>query len=191
MRIISGLWRGRKLAVPDTGTVRPTSDRVREALFDILAHAPDCRFEGGPLPAGAAVLDVFAGTGAHGLEALSRGARHAVFMEKDAAGAALIRRQLRALDAEDRATVIQRDAAHPGPVGGDRAALAILDPPYGSGLAAPVLEALGAAGWLLDGALAVIETDFREDVPVPEGFSLIDVRRYGRSKLTFLRRGGA
>lgn len=171
--------------------MRPTSDRVREALFDILAHAPGYRAGTGPLPVDATVLDVFAGTGAHGLEALSRGAAHAVFIEKDAAAAAAIRRQLRALDAEERASVLQRDATHPGPAGRRGAALAILDPPYGSGLAAPVLEALAEAGWLPAGAIAVVETDFREDVTPMAGFEILEARRYGRSKLTFLRRGGA
>lgn len=190
MRIISGLWRGRKLVVPESGAVRPTSDRVREALFDILAHAPDYRLDGAALPLDAVVLDVFAGTGAHGLEALSRGAAHAVFIEKDAGVAGIIRRQLRAFDAEDRATVIQRDALHPGPAGRHRAALAVLDPPYGSGLAAPVLAGLAEAGWFVPGAIAVIETEFREDPEAPEGFDLVDTRRYGRSKLTFLRRSG-
>lgn len=188
MRIISGLWRGRKLAAPETGAVRPTSDRVREALFGILAHAPDCRFEDAALPLDVTVIDVFAGTGAHGLEALSRGAAHAVFIEKDATTAGVIRRQLRTFDAEDRSTVIQRDALQTGAAGRRQAALVILDPPYGSALATPALEALSAAGWLLPGALAVVETEFREDVVLPAGFEPIDIRRYGRSKLTFLRR---
>lgn len=190
MRIIAGTWRGRHLTAPEGAGVRPTSDRVREALFGILAHAPAWRRPAGPLPLDAVVLDAFAGTGAAGIEALSRGARAAIFLEQDAKAAALIRRNLRQLGAEQQGQVIERDATHPGRAG--RAAdLVLLDPPYRSGLAVPALVELAEGGWLAPEAVAVVETEDREAFEVPDGFELVDSRRYGRAALHFLRRVAA
>ena len=187
MRIIAGTWRGRRLATPQGAGIRPTSDRVREALFGILAHAPAWRRAGGPLPLDAVVLDAFAGTGAAGIEALSRGARAAIFLEQDRQAAALIRRNLGQLGAEQRGLVVERDATFPGRA--SRAAdLVLLDPPYRSGLAAPALAALSEAGWLAADAVAVAETEAGEPFEAPHGFELVDRRRYGRAALHFLRR---
>src|SRR5690554_3376836 len=129
MRIIAGTWRGRRLKTPEGFEIRPTSDRVREALFGILAHAPAWRRPAGPLPLDAVVLDAFAGTGAAGIEALSRGARAAIFLERDPRAAALIRRNLAQLGAEQRGVVVERDATLPGRAS-RTADLALLDPPY-------------------------------------------------------------
>jgi 16S rRNA (guanine966-N2)-methyltransferase len=187
MRIIAGTWRGRRLATPESAGIRPTSDRVREALFGILAHAPAWRRPAGPLPLDAVVLDAFAGTGAAGIEALSRGARAAIFLEQDAKAAALIRRNLGQLGAEQRGLVVERDATRPGRA--SRAAdLALLDPPYRSGLAAPALAALAEFGWLAPDAVAVVETEAQEVFDAPAGFEPVDQRRYGRAGLHFLRR---
>jgi 16S rRNA (guanine966-N2)-methyltransferase len=187
MRIIAGTWRGRRLATPEGAAVRPTSDRVREALFGILAHAPAWRRPEGPLPVDAVVLDAFAGTGAAGIEALSRGARAAIFLEQDRKAAALIRRNLTQLGAEQRGEVLERDATRPGRA--SRAAdLILLDPPYRSGLAAPALEALAEGGWLAPDAVAIVETEDREAFAAPSGFETVDSRRYGRAALHFLRR---
>jgi 16S rRNA (guanine966-N2)-methyltransferase len=164
--------------------VRPTADRVREALFNILMH-------GDHLPeglAGARVLDLFAGTGALGLEALSRGAGHVVFIEHDRAALRAIERNVQTLRAGTEVTVLARDATRPGGRVGPPATLAFLDPPYGQGLAAPALAALAAGGWLAPGALAVVEVGAREDVAAPAGFTVLDRRRYGATAIVFLRR---
>lgn len=188
MRIIGGALRGRRLKAPPGQGVRPTSDRARQALFNLLAHGAALR---GLALDGAVVLDAFAGTGALGLEALSRGARRAVFLESDRAALAALAQNLRALDQEDRAVVVARDALRPGPAP-DKAAIAFLDAPYGSGLAAPALAALAQAGWLADGAVAVVEHGAREALDAPAGFERLDERRYGAAMLSFLRwRGSA
>ena len=201
MRIVGGALRGRKLKAPPGAAVRPTSDRAREALFNLLAHGAALR---GLSLNGAVVLDAFAGTGALGLEALSRGAVRAIFLESDRAALAALAANVRALGQEDRALVVARDATRPGPpsnvpakagIGGPapaEASIAFLDPPYGSGLAAPALAALAQAGWLADGALAVVEHGAREALQPPAGFERLDERRYGAAMLSFLRwRGGA
>src|SRR5213082_978319 len=146
LRIVGGVHRGRRLTAPPGETVRPTSDRARQALFNILSHGS---FAAGGLPfAGRPVLDAFAGTGALGLEALSRGASAAVFIESDREWLTALRSNIAALDADDRAQIIAGDATRP-PRASFGCAVAFLDPPYHSGLTAPALAALAAAGWLL------------------------------------------
>ena len=189
MRIVGGIWRGRRLEAGKDDRIRPTSDRSREALFNILGHGSDYRTASGPLPQGVTVLDAFAGTGALGLEALSRGAAHALFLDNHPDSIRLIRRHLGTLDAEDRASIIQRDATQPGPAPRP-CQLALLDPPYGSGLAAPALAALARQGWLSPDAVAVVEVASGEALDAIEGFVTLDERRYGKAKLVFLRRGG-
>ena len=185
MRIVGGSHRGRKLFVPAGEAVRPTSDRAREALFNILSHG---RLAAAGLPfANRPVLDAFAGTGALGLEALSRGASAAVFIESDRTALAALRRNIAALGEEDRAEIITGDASRP-PRARFACAVVFLDPPYRSGLAAPALAALAEAGWLAPDALAVIEIAAREPLPVPPGFILEDERVYGAARLVFLRR---
>ena len=183
MRIIGGKHRGRPLSAPQGRAVRPTSDRAREALFDILAHG---RLADGPAYEGARVLDVFAGTGAFGLEALSRGAAQATFMEKDRTALAALRANIEVLGEARAAAVLPVDARRP-PQAGAPCALAFLDPPYGKDLAAPALTALAAAGWLAPGALVVIEVAAKQTLAAPDGFALLDERRYGAAKLVFLR----
>src|SRR5207245_4093723 len=164
-----GSHRGRRLLAPPGETVRPTSDRAREALFNILSHG---QFATGGIPfADAAVLDAFAGTGAFGLEALSRGADAAVFIEQDREALAILRRNIAALGEGARAQIIPGDASHP-PRAMSGCAVAFLDPPYRSGLAAPALAALGTAGWFAPNALAVIEIAAREGFAMPAGFTL-------------------
>jgi 16S rRNA (guanine966-N2)-methyltransferase len=187
MRIIAGRHRGRKLAAPEGHGVRPTGERAREALFDILAHG---RFAERPVFEAARVLDAFAGTGAFGLEALSRGAEHASFIEKDRAALAALRANIAALGEEKRAAVLPGDALHPPPAAMP-VTLAFLDPPYGEDLAAPALAALAARGWLARGALAVVELAARQKFAAPEGFALLEERRYGAARLVFLRYEGA
>jgi 16S rRNA (guanine966-N2)-methyltransferase len=186
IRIVGGLWRGRTVATGTDDRIRPTAERTREALFDILGHGRSFRSGQGPLPRGVAVLDAFAGTGALGLEALSRGADHAIFLDENADAIKLIRANLQKLDAEDAASVLQRDALNPGRAP-RQVKLVLLDPPYRSRLAGPALESLHAAGWLALGAIAVTEIEAAEEFAAPAGFELIDERRYGKARLVFLR----
>jgi 16S rRNA (guanine966-N2)-methyltransferase len=184
MRIIAGRHRGRALTAPEGRTVRPTSDRAREALFDILAHG---RFADGPAYEDALVLDAFAGTGAFGLEALSRGARGASFIEKDRAAIAALRANIASLGEERQAAVLTADALRPPPAPAP-VALAFLDPPYGEDLAAPALAALVRAGWFAAGALIVVELAAKQDLETPADFTTLEERRYGAARLMFLRR---
>ena len=181
LRIIAGRWRGRKLRTPPGRDLRPTADRTRTALFNILMHAGDY-----PPLAGAAVLDAFAGTGANGLEALSRGAAIAAFLENDRGALALIKANVATLGAEDATLVLQGDATKPG-TPPRRFDIVLLDPPYRSGLGSVALAALARARWLTDDALAVIEQGSDDPFTPPDGFSVVDERRYGRAALYFLR----
>ncbi len=185
MRIVAGAHRGRRLRAPDAGT-RPTADRVREAVFNILAHGV-----AGAEIDGAAVLDVFAGSGALGLEALSRGAAHATFMDDDRAALACVRANVKALGVAPHATLLDADATRPPPpplAARAPCALIFLDPPYGSGLAAPALAALADKGWIAGGAVCVAEVAAREDLAAPAGFEVLDERTYGAARVVFLRR---
>jgi len=190
LRIVSGLWRGRRIFAPTADTtVRPTSDRTRQAIFNILMHGEPYLRDGEPLPRGAAVADIFAGSGAMGLEALSRGAARCVFVDQAPPSLAAIRSNLRTLDAEDRADVMARDALRPGRAP-FAANLVFLDPPYGKGLCAPALEALAAQGWMAGDAICVAELAITEDLSPPPGFITLDERRYGKAKAIFLRFAG-
>ena len=192
MRIVAGRHRGRRLVAPEGLAVRPTGDRAREALFDILASG---RLTGGQSAlAGAVVLDAFAGSGALGLEALSRGAAHAVFMENHAPALAALERNVTSLDEGERAQVLRADVLRPPrpklPSGAAKAAgcgLALLDPPYNQGLAGPALVALAAVGWLAPGALITVELMAKEPFEAPEGFASLDSRKYGKARIEFLR----
>jgi 16S rRNA (guanine966-N2)-methyltransferase len=184
VRIIAGKHRGRLIAAPQGDNVRPTGERAREALFNILAHG---RFaSAGPAYAGVRVLDAFAGTGAFGLEALSRGASSVVFIENNRAALAALRSNIATLAEEDRADIVSGDATSP-PRAAAPVALAFLDPPYGKGLAAPALAALADAGWLADGTLCVVEMAAKERLEPPSGFVSLDERRYGAARIAFLR----
>ncbi|HUC61519.1 MAG TPA: 16S rRNA (guanine(966)-N(2))-methyltransferase RsmD [Alphaproteobacteria bacterium] len=191
MRIVAGSHRGRAIEAPPGLEVRPTSDRVRESLFNILAHG---KFAADVPLDGALVLDAFAGSGALGLEALSRGAAHAVFLDQALAALQGIERNVASLKEQARATLVQADALKPplpSKVRGDPAprTLVVLDPPYRSGLAAPALAALAEAGWLAPGALAAIELEASEAFALPEGFTRADERRYGKTRIVFARWG--
>ena len=186
MRIIAGTWRGRALANVGKGDpgahLRPTTDRVRESLFNMLAGG---RF-GDPFE-GAHVLDLFAGTGALGLEALSRGAVSAVFVDDGRKAQSLIKENLQLLRCET-GRVITRDTTRLPACDTERATLVFLDPPYGKGLGDKALAAAVKGGWLAEGALVVWE----ENAPqiAPEGFTRLDARRYGDTHVTVLRFGG-
>ena len=187
MRIVGGRHRGRRPLAPPGTTVRPTSDRAREALFNILAHG-HLAADGIPFE-GVAVLDAFAGTGALGLEALSRGVAEAVFIERDPEAVAVLRRNVALLEEGARAHIVPGDATRP-PRAALQCAVAFIDPPYRSGLAATALEALDRAGWLTSDALVIVELGAREEFAAPGAFELLDQRVYGAARLVFLRRKG-
>lgn len=176
MRIIAGAWRGRKLEVPAGEATRPTSDRAREALFSMLQSRLGSFDE-------LAVADLFAGTGALGLEALSRGAARCTFYETDRDALAALKRNAATLGAGDRADVRPQDAAR---VTGGPWHLVMLDPPYGSGKAATALNQLVTGNALAAGALVSIETARTESVSVP-GLEVEVERIYGKAKITLLR----
>lgn len=189
MRIVAGRFKGARLASPAPGdqSLRPTSDRLRETLFDILAH----RAEGDPVEA-ARVLDLFAGTGALGLEALSRGARFCLFVEERAAARALIRRNIEALSLTGVSRLFRRDATRLGAARTQAPfSLAFLDPPYGRGLAERALASARDGGWLAERAVIVVEEARTAGFAAPEGFSETDRRRSGDSELIFLSFTGA
>ncbi len=182
MRIVGGEFRGRSLKGPSSMAVRPTSDRLRESLFNILSHAH------GDVLDGARVIDLFAGTGALGLEALSRGARFALFVDDGSEARALLRANVDALGVGGRTKVFRRDATKLGAMPpGEAFTLAFLDPPYGRGLAPLALESLRDGGWLAPGALAIVEEAESASFEPPGGFETIERRAYGDTQVLFLR----
>jgi 16S rRNA (guanine966-N2)-methyltransferase len=183
MRIIGGARRGLKLAEVGEGDaaahLRPTSDRVREAIFNLLINA-----HGNPV-AGARVLDLFAGTGALGLEALSRGAAEAVFVDDGATALALTKANIAKMRAEGETRVLRQDALRLGVRSGAPFDLVFLDPPYGKALGEAALAAVAKGGWLAPCAMVVWEE--RLAPVVPEGFAQVDQRKYGDTIVTLLK----
>lgn len=183
MRIIAGKHRGRPLAAPEGRDVRPTSDRAREAVFDILAHG---RFAEQDVCLDAIVLDAFAGTGAFGLEALSRGARHASFIEQDRTARAVLQKNIAALGEASHSAILTADATRP-PRATGACSLVFLDPPYEEDLATPALKALTQSNWIAKEALVIVEIAVKEELDEPEAFTRLDERRYGAAKFVFLK----
>lgn len=175
MRIVAGAYRGRPLLSPPDGRTRPTSDRVRESVFNLLVNGRHAiAIEG------IAVLDLFAGTGALGIEAMSRGAGYCLFVETDAVARGIIRDNIDGLGLGGVTRIYRRDATDLGPTtrpGGF--GLAFLDPPYDKGLAAPALAAAIAGGWLATGAMVVIEERVGASFVMPPELELLDERTYG------------
>ncbi len=178
MRIIAGALRGRVLQAPAGLATRPTAQRMRQALFDMLMHAPWAEGRVG----GARVLDAFAGTGALGLEALSRGAASCVFLEKDRAALAVVRANVAACRMETAAQVVAGDALRPPALAGAGCDLVFLDPPYGQDLVPKAVAALAAAGWITPGALVIAEIG-REEVLALPGEKLVE-RGHGAALVT-------
>jgi 16S rRNA (guanine966-N2)-methyltransferase len=182
MRIVGGRLRGRALAAPKSNAVRPTADRLREALFNILVHAYD-----DPVT-DARVLDLFAGTGALALEALSRGAAFALFVDDGAEARALLRENVEALGLGGVTRIFRRDATKLGPAHPiEPFALVFLDPPYGQGLAEKALAAARAGGWLTADALIVVEEAAKSGFAAPEGFDELERRAYDDTMIVILR----
>lgn len=185
MRITAGSLGGRSLVPPRDNRVRPTADKVRQAIFNILVHGGL-----GVAIEGARVADLFAGTGAMGIEALSRGAQFCLFVDDSAESRALIRHNVEALQLTGVTKIWRRDATRLGAMAagaGGPFELVILDPPYRKGLVPPALAALQEGGWLAPGAVIVAETAEDESVPPVEGFDVLDERVYGETKVAFLR----
>ena len=183
MRIIAGAWRGRTIEAPRSVTTRPTADRVRQALFDMLTHAPwadpieEC-----------IVLDAFAGSGALGLEALSRGAIRAVFLETDRNALNALRNNVATLEATSRSLILATDTTRPRSPSARQGDcnLVFLDPPYNQGLIQRSLETLKTTGWIAPNAIIVAETAEDEQAPIPSE-RLLAERRHGAARLSIWR----
>jgi len=183
MRIVGGAFRGRPLAPPRSQDIRPTTDRTREALFNVLAHRFADRLEG------ARVLDLFAGTGALGLEAVSRGAASCLFIEESAEGRGLIRTNVEAFGLQGRTKIFRRDATNLGEAGTIPASgLIFADPPYGKGLGELALQSALAGGWLTENALCIVEEKASAPFAPGPGFQVIDARDYGETVIRFIER---
>src|SRR5579871_2070095 len=182
MRVVGGRLRSRPLAAPKSDAVRPTADRLREALFNVLMHS-----YGDPMN-GARVLDLFAGTGALGIEAISRGAAFALFVDDGAEARALLRSNVEALGLGGVTKVYRRDATNLGPAHPlEPFSLVFLDPPYGKGLAQQALVSLRDGGWLTPGALLVVEEAKAAEFAAPQGFVELERRAYDDTEFVFLR----
>lgn len=182
MRVVGGKLRSRALAGPNTSAVRPTSDRLREALFNILTHS-----YGDPISR-TRVLDLFAGTGALGIEAISRGAAYALFVDEGVEARALLRSNVESLGLGGVTRIFRRDATKLGPVHPlEPFSLVFLDPPYGKSLAEKALHSARDGGWLKPEALMVVEEAVDAKFKVPEGFLELDRRTYGETEFVFIR----
>jgi 16S rRNA (guanine966-N2)-methyltransferase len=183
MRVVGGSLRGRALAAPKSQLIRPTADRLREALFNILLHA-----YGDPI-GGARVLDLFAGTGALGIEALSRGAAFTLFVDDGAEARALLRENVATLGLGGTSRIFRRDATKLGPAHPvEPFALAFLDPPYGKALAEQALASAREGGWFTPDALIVVEEAKQSAFAAPQGFAEIERRAYDDTEFIFLKR---
>ena len=182
MRVVGGRLKGRLLASPSSREIRPTADRLRESLFNILVHA-----YGDPID-GARVLDLFAGTGALGIEAISRGARFALFVDNGTEARALLRNNVEALGLGGVTKVFRRDASDLGPAHPvEPFSLVFLDPPYGKGLAEKALASLRDGGWLMPSAMLVVEEAKAAGVVAPEGYEQLERRAYDDTEFVLLR----
>ena len=186
MRSVGGSLKGRLLAAPAGLETRPTSERVREAIFNILAHG----IEGFELE-GQRVLDLFAGTGALGLEAISRGAKFAQFVDEGSEARGIIRQNADGLGVVGQVKIWKRDAGKLGPCAPlPPFGLIFVDPPYGKRLGSAALNSLVVSGWAAPGAVIVLEEALKAEVIVPEGLEVLDTREYGETKVVFLKRAG-
>ena len=185
MRIIGGRLKGSILVSLEGNHLRPTADRVKESVFNILLHGTnEFTIEN------ITVIDVFCGTGALGLEAISRGAKHSVFIDSNKDALEITRQNASSMGLEREVTVLKLDAqdlAHPPNTITSPATLAFLDPPYNQGLVGTALLGLRGKGWLEQGAVCVIEVSAKEELNIPEDFYVLNERIYGLTRIVFLR----
>lgn len=182
MRIVAGKFKGRRLAEPKSKDIRPTSDRARETIFNVLQHGCDVSFDG------LRVVDLFAGTGALGLESLSRGASFCLFVEEAAESRALIRTNVEVLGQTGASKIYRRNATQLGAAGNlGQFGLALLDPPYGKGLGELALQSLHKGGWFAEGAICVLEERKGADILVPEPFVILDKRELADTQILFMQ----
>ncbi|MFC1674190.1 16S rRNA (guanine(966)-N(2))-methyltransferase RsmD [Pseudomonadota bacterium] len=180
MRIVAGKHKGRPLSAPKGRDTRPTSDRAREAIFNVLDHGP------GPGLNGARVADLFAGTGALGLEALSRGAEHCIFVESQRGAMRTLRDNIHLLGEDAATTLVDKKAANIAVPPGGPVDYAFLDAPYDQGLSEPALQALAENGWLNDNCVILVEVAKSEALSPPPGFEVIKEKTYGAARAVFL-----
>ncbi len=182
MRIVAGRLKGRRLAEPRNKGIRPTSDRARETIFNVLQHGCDLDFEG------KRILDLFAGTGALGLEAMSRGASFGLFVENAAESRALIRTNVETLGQNGKTKIYRRDATSLGEAGSlGIFDVAFIDPPYGKQRAEAALTSLYKGSWLCDGAICLVEEWRKAELELPACYDIIDERELAETQLVFLR----
>lgn len=182
MRIVGGDLRGRNLAAPKSQSIRPTTDRTRESLFNILSHGYPEALDG------TRMLDLFAGTGAVGMEALSRGCRFALFVEQGVEGRGLIQTNIEALALRGKAKIFRRDATHLGAAGTVAPFdFVFADPPYGKGLGERALRSAADGGWLVPGALVILEENAEAEPEPGAGFELLEMRQFGETRMRFFR----
>jgi len=186
LRIIAGKHRGRKIESPTNKDIRPTAGRTREAIFNILMHSPFLPDGSSPL-VGTHVVEIFCGTGAFGLEALSRGAAFVTFVDLDRKSLALAQRNATGLGEGSNVRMIQADATHL-PRAREPASVIFLDPPYGSGLAPKTYKGLDEGGWLTKDSVIVVEQQAKEPFAEAPGFTVLDTRIYGNAAVRFLRK---
>ena len=184
MRITAGRLKGRPLLAPKGLNVRPTSDKVRQAIFNVLEHRD---FGDGFALKNARLIDLFAGTGALGIEAISRGAAYAFLIENAIEGRATLRRNVEAMNLTGITKIWRRDASDLGRNINQAFDLAFLDPPYGKNLLAPALASLHTGGWLQPHAIVVTEAAQCEDIPSTDQYQILDQRRFGETQIAFLR----
>lgn len=181
MRIVAGKFRGKQLNTPKGGDIRPTADRVREAVFSIIGSRLSPNLDG------LHVLDLFAGTGALGLEALSRGAEHCVFVDTGVEARGLMREHIQDFGVAGQVKLLRRDATDMGPSERIRpSSLVFADPPYGQGLGEKAIASALAGGWIAPGALIVLEERKDAEIVAPEGTEIVDRREYGDTAVTFM-----
>ncbi|MBO6518610.1 MAG: 16S rRNA (guanine(966)-N(2))-methyltransferase RsmD [Rhodospirillales bacterium] len=184
MRIVSGKFKGRRLVAPESWDIRPTSDRARESIFNIIEHAPFA-----PEIEGASAIDVFAGTGALGLEAMSRGATPVTFIDLDDVARATILKNAGTMGQGRAVTVLRLDATKMPPpprIAQCPATYAFLDAPYDQDVSGPALLSMLSRGWIAKGSLCVVETPTERSFDAPRGFTMEDQRKYGRATVSFL-----
>ncbi len=185
LNIIAGKHRGKRIETKKNQTIRPTGSRTREAVFNILSHGQFGEYGTSPM-VDKSVIDLFCGTGALGLEALSRGAKHVTFVDESAESIALARMNIQHLREEENASLIRSDSTSLPPAR-RRCGLAFLDPPYNSGLAVKSLASLDEQGWLEKDAIAVVELSHKETLIPPANYSIFDERKYGNTKIMLLQ----